>query len=193
MCPKCLLIGIDWACPLVDALCSCPLEELILRLRVPNRTPSHIWWRLHPPIFPSSVGLLTQMQTPLLSWPGHDPPSLWCQSSKVWHHVQSGCCAQMGDGSPRCSLHLSPRVLDASPMHSPLHMSSQHWCTQMTPPFLSTGSLILGLTNSCSKALPPLKCVYSIFAVDLLNTLFQSLGVWMTMWPMPGLPLGEPF
>ena len=57
----CLLVRMDWACPLKDVLCTCPLSLLILRSGVLNRTLSHIWWRLYLPTFLLSVGLLTLM------------------------------------------------------------------------------------------------------------------------------------
>ena len=51
----------DWACPLMDVMCACPLSLLILRSGVVDRILSHIWWRLYLPTFLLSVGLLTLM------------------------------------------------------------------------------------------------------------------------------------
>ena len=44
---KWLFVWVDWACPLKDVLCACPLSLLILRSGVLIRTLSHIWWRLY--------------------------------------------------------------------------------------------------------------------------------------------------
>ena len=51
----------NWACPLKDVLCACPLSLSILRPGVLNRTLSYIWWGLYLPTFLLSVGLLTLM------------------------------------------------------------------------------------------------------------------------------------
>ena len=41
---RCLLVGMDWACPLKGVLFAWPLSLLILRWVVLSKTPSHIWW-----------------------------------------------------------------------------------------------------------------------------------------------------
>ena len=66
-------------------------------------------------------------------------------------------CPWMGEGSLRCSLYLSPKALDVTPMHSSLHVSSPHSYQKMATPFLSKGSLSLGLSSMILIVLFPLK------------------------------------
>ena len=133
VCPKvlckCLLVGMDWACPLRHVLCACPVSLLILRSGVLNRTLSHIWWRLYLPIFLLCVGLLTLMyidSSTVLARPWSSLPIMLIFSGVLLWSVWV-LCAWMGEGFFRCSLDLVPRVLDAFPMYSLLHMSSPYW------------------------------------------------------------------
>ena len=59
----------DWACPLRDFLCTCPLLLLILRSWVLDKSLSHIQWRLYLPTFLLSVGLsdLIEMLVSIIS------------------------------------------------------------------------------------------------------------------------------
>ena len=184
---ECLLVGMDWACPLRDVLCACPLSLLILRSGVLYRTLSHIWQRLYLPTFLFSVGLLTLMNIDSLivlarSW-----------SSLLMMLKLSGVvlcpfwvlCTWMGEGSCRCFLNLSHKVLEVSPMYSLLHARSPHWYQYIVPLFLSMGSLSLGSTNICFMVLFLLKWVWMPHLLQVFVMLYPSPCVYgITMWPL---------
>ena len=74
------------------------------------------------------VGLLTLMYIDswiVLAWPWSYLLIMlklsWVVLCLVWM-----LCTWMGEGSFRCSLYLSPKVLDVSPMYSSSHASSPH-------------------------------------------------------------------
>ena len=107
----------DRACPLMHVLCICPLEEFILRSGVLSRTLSNTWWRLCLPIFLFSAGLLILMYIDsfiILARPWSSLPMILKLSGVVLFPVRV-LHAWMGEGSFRCSLYLSSRVLDVSP------------------------------------------------------------------------------
>ena len=118
-------LGIDWAWPLRDVLYACPLSWLILRSGMLNKTLSILWWRLYLPIFGLCVGLLTLIYIAsfiVLAMPWSSLSIMLKFSGVVLSPVWV-LCTWMGEGSFRCSLYLSPRVLDVSP-----HISH---CTQV--------------------------------------------------------------
>ena len=138
---ECLLVGMDWACPLRDVLCACPLSLLILRSEVLHRTLSHIWWKLYLPTFLLSVGLLTLMNIDsfiVLARPWSSLPMILKLSGVVLCPVWV-LCMWMGEGSLRFSLTLFPKVLDVSPMYFSSHVSSPHCST-----LLVHGILVFG-------------------------------------------------
>ena len=49
-----------------------------------------------------------------------------------------------GEGSLRCSLNLSPKVLKVSPMYSSLQVRSLHWNPVYGPAFVDHGVFVLG-------------------------------------------------
>ena len=100
-----------------------------LILGVPNKTLSQIWLSWNLPIFLLRVGLFTLMKMDSLLNLVMSCPSLpiilklswlsWCPV--IW------LCTWMGEGSLKCSLYLSPRVLDVSPMYSSPQSMAAHW------------------------------------------------------------------
>ena len=126
---KYLLVGMDWPCPLRDVLCACPLSLLILRSGVLNKILSHTWWRLHLLTFPVSLGLLTLMFIDSLIVLPKPWSALLIMLKFCWvvHHPVWVQCMWMDEGSFRCSLYLSPKVLDVFPIYSLSYVSSPHW------------------------------------------------------------------
>ena len=82
----------------------------------------------------------------------------------------------MGEGALRCSLNLSPNVLDVSPMYSSSHSNLSHLNLYIIPLFFVIGSLSLGATNSSFNVLPLLKCTYNT-AKELARILKPLVGL----------------
>ena len=88
-------------------------------------------------------------------------------------------CACIREGSLRCSLYHSPRVLEVSPIYSSPQSMIPHWLQYMTPLFFSFGSWSLGFTNTCLSVLLPLKCVcIPYLAHTFLMLSPQPLNIW---------------
>ena len=92
------------------------------------RTSSHIWGRWYLPMFLFRDGPLTLMyMDSLISLKrlcSSLPTTLKLSSVVVWPEVLLWSC--MGEGAFRCSLNLSPNVLDVSPMYSSSHSNLSH-------------------------------------------------------------------
>ena len=92
------------------------------------RTSSHIWGRWYLPMFLFRDGPLTLMyMDSLISLErlcSSLPTTLKLSSVVVWPEVLLWSC--MGEGAFRCSLNLSPSVLDVSPMYSSSHSNLSH-------------------------------------------------------------------
>ena len=114
---------VDEACP-ISCACLFILSPGLLR-----STLSHTWCKLNLPIFLLRVGLLTLMYMDSLivlavSW--SSLPIIWKLSCEVvWPEVQLWLC--IGEGSFRCSLNLSPKVLEVFPIYSSSYARSPHW------------------------------------------------------------------
>ena len=67
-------------------------------------------------------------------------------------------CSCIGDGAFRCSLYLSSKVLDDSPMYSSSQSILSHLNQYMTLLFFLMLSLSLGDTSKFLIVFPPLKC-----------------------------------
>ena len=110
---------VDWACPI-----SCAYL-FILSPGVLRRTLFHICSKLNFPTFLFSVVLLTLMYIDsliVLAIPWFSLPIIWKLSwVVVWPVMLLWLC--IGEGSFRCSLNLSPKILEVSPMYS----TSPHW------------------------------------------------------------------
>ena len=87
------------------------------------RTSSHIWGRWYLPMFLFRDGLLTLMNIDSLisleRFCSSLPTMLKFSSEVVWLVVL--LWSWIGEGAFRCSLNLSPNVLDVSPMYSSSH------------------------------------------------------------------------
>ena len=82
------------------------------------------------------------------------------------------------EGSLRCSLNLSPKVLEVSPMYSSLQVRSPHWNKYMSPLVLAMGYLSLGDTSRFLMVLTFEMGLYIIPPTDLFNAFAETLGVW---------------
>ena len=101
-----------------------PIVIINFKVRgVKQDSHSHIWWRLYLPTFLMSVGLLTLMYIDsliILAKPWSSFPMMLKFSGLVLCPAWV-LCPWLGEGSLRCSLYLSPKVLDVSPMHYSSH------------------------------------------------------------------------
>ena len=117
----------------------CPVSCGCLFISSPGvlrSTVSHIWCKLNLLIVLLSVGLLTLMYIDSLivlamSWPSL-PIILKFSCVVVWSVLW--LCLCIGDGSSRCSLNLSPKVLEVSPC-IPHHMQGLHIGASRWPHF----------------------------------------------------------
>ena len=146
---------LELACP---TACTCLFK---VRAGVLSETLSHMWGKLNLPIFLFNVGLLTLIKVDSLMFLAKPCPSfhiiwklLWLVGRPVlllWWYI--------GEGSFRCSLNLSPKVLEVSPMYSSSQVRSPHWNQYMVPLLLTMGSLSLGETSRLLMVLLPLKWI----------------------------------
>ena len=79
----------------------------------------------------------------------------------------------MAEGVFRCSLYLSPKILEVSPMYSSSQPRSPHWYQYMAPLWLTMGSLSLGETRRFLMVLPPLKWVWMPYLPQIFLMLSQ--------------------
>ena len=176
-----LLAVLVWAWPL---LCRWNWfwEESNLSPWVLKRTLSHTWLKLYLPMFLFYVGLFTLMETASLMVLARP----WSSISMMLKLLVVGMCPVcwmcmcMGEGCLRCSLYLSPRVFDVSPMFSFLQAMPPHWKLYITPLFWSLGSLSLDFMRSCLLCFPWSKFVFHIYHISSWNFL-------IFLWCM-GLP-----
>ena len=121
----------------------------------------------------------------VLAVPWSSLPIIWKLSCVVvWTVLQLWLC--IGKGSFRCSLNLSQKVLEVSPVYSSSHVRSPHWNQYMAPLLFSMGSLSLGGNKEVFDGAIALEVgLYAKLTVDLFNVLAQTLGVGygnMTLW-----------
>ena len=99
-----------------------------LSSEVLNRTSSHMWGRLYLPIFLFRDGLLTLMYRAslmaLMRFCSSLPTILKFSNETWWPVVLKW--SKTGEGALRCSLNLSPNVLDDSPIYSSSHSTLLH-------------------------------------------------------------------
>ena len=111
--------------------------------------PSHRCGRLYFPMFLFNVGLLTLMYmasfTALAMLWSSLPIILKFATDVMWPVLF--WCSCIGDGAFRCSLYLSSKVLDDSPMYSSLQSILSHLNQYMTLLFFLMLSLSLGDTS----------------------------------------------
>ena len=90
----------------------------------------------------------------------------------------------IGEGSLRCSLNLSLKVLEVSPMYSSLQVRSLHWKQYMASLLLTMGSLSFGETSRFLMVLLPLKWVCIPYLLQLFNAFAETLGIWYYYMPL---------
>ena len=173
-----MLVGIS----MPNSLCM-PFK---VRPGVLSMTLSHICDKLNLPIFLFNVGLLTLINIHSLIFLSKPCPSLpiiwklcWVVGWPVllWWFI--------GEGSLRCSLNLSPKVLDVSPIYSSSQVRSPHWNQYMAPVLLIMGSLSLGETSRFLMVLLPLKWVCILYLPHIFYMLSQRPWVYdITIWPL---------
>ena len=109
----CLLMGV----------CTCPLCLFLQSVGVLSRTLFHMWCKLYFPMFLLSLGLLPLMSMDSLidlAKPCSSLPIMLKLSGLVlWPAMFQW--SKIGEGSLRCSLYLSTKVLEVSPIYSSLH------------------------------------------------------------------------
>ena len=117
-----------------------------LRPRVLCKTLSHMWGKLNFPMLLFKVGLLTLIKMDSFIFLAKLCPFLpiiwkllWLVGWPVWL-----LWWWIGEGVFRCSLYLSPKVLEVSPIYSSSQPRSPHWYQYMAPLWLTIGSLSLG-------------------------------------------------
>ena len=149
-----------------------------LRPGVLRKTLSHMWSKLTLHMFLFNVGLLTLMNMDSLIFLAKLCPSLpiiwkllWLVGWPVWL-----LCWWMGERSFRCSLYLSPKVLEVSPVYSSQE-GSPHWNQYMAPLLLIIGFLSLGKTIRFQIVLLPLKWVCMHYLPQIFLILLQRACV----------------
>ena len=84
----------------------------------------------------------------------------------------------MAEGAFRCSLYLSPKVLEVSPMYSWLQPRSPHWYQEMASLWLTIGSLSLGETRKFLNGSATFEVgLDAIPTTDLFDTFAKTLCV----------------
>ena len=136
--------------------CACLFK---LRPGVLSKTLSHMWSKLNLSMFLFNLGLLTLMDMDSLIFLANLCPSLpiiwkllWLVGWPLWL-----LCWWMGEGSFRCSLYCSLKVLDVSLIYSSSQERSPHWNQYVAPLLLTIGSFSLGETSRFLMVLLPLK------------------------------------
>ena len=148
---------------------------------------SHVWGKLNLPIFLFKEGLFTLIYMDsliFLAKPCPCLPIIWKFCWVVGWPVLLQCWC-IGEGSFRCSLNLSPKVLEISPMFSSSQERSPHWNQYVTLLLLAMGSLSLGETSRFLMMLLPLKWVCIPYLPQILLMFSQRPWVYgITMWPL---------
>ena len=145
-----------------------------------------MWSKLNLPIFLFNVGLLTLIKIDSLMYlakPCPFLPIIWKLFWLVgWSVLLLWWC--MGEGSFRCSLNLSPKFLEDSPMYWSSQVRSPHWNQYMAPLLLTMGSLSLGETSRFLMVLLPLKWACMPYLPQVFLMLSQRSCVKdITIWP----------
>ena len=82
----------------------------------------------------------------------------------------------LGEGSFGCSLNLSPKVLEVSPLYSSSHLSSPLWNQKMALLLFSMRSLSLGAPGSFNVAVAVEVGLYAILNADLFDAFAVGPG-----------------
>ena len=146
-----------------------------LRLLVLSKTLSHMGGKLNFPMLLFRVGLLTLINMDSFMFLAKLYPSLpiiwkllWLVGWPVWL-----LWWWMAEGGFRCSLYLSPKVLEVSTIYSSSQPRSPHWYQYLASLWLTIGSLSLGETRRFLMVLPPLKWVWMPYLPRIFLILSQ--------------------
>ena len=133
-----------------------------LRPGVLSRTLSHMWGKLNLPMLLFNVGFLNLINIDSFIFLAKLCPSLPIIWKLLWlmGWPVRLLCWWMGEGSFRCSLYLSRKVLVVSPIYSSSQPRSSLWYQYMPPLWLTISSLSLGETRRFLIVLPLLKWVW---------------------------------
>ena len=139
-----------------------------------------MWGKLNLPIFLFNVGLLTLININALMVLAKPCPSLPIMRKLSWlvgwPVLLLWWCT--GQESFRCSLNLSAKVLEVSPMYSSLQVRSPHWNQYMAQLLLTMGSLSLRETSRLfDSAINVEVGLYTMSPTDLFNVFAETLGV----------------
>ena len=120
-----------------------------------------MWGKLNLPIFLFNMGLFTLINIDSLIFLAKSCPSLSFYLEVILHGGMACVVAMMmyRGGSFRCSLNLSPKVLEVSPTYSSSQVRSLHCNQYMAPLLLTMGSLSFRETSRLLMVLLPLKWV----------------------------------
>ena len=125
-----------------------------------NRTSPHMWGRCYLPIFLFGDGLLTLMYIAsfisLMRFWSSLPSILKFSSVVIWPVVLKWLYT--GEGAFKCSLNLSPNVLEDSYVFPITFHPVTFEHLYMMPLFFVIWSLSLGATWRSLMVLPPLQC-----------------------------------
>ena len=150
-----------------------------------SNIPSHRCGRLYFPMFLFNVELYTLMYmasfTALAILWSSLPIILKFFTNVMWPVLL--WCSCIGDGAFRCSLYLSSKVLDDSPIYSSLQSILSHLDQYITLLFFLMLSLSLGDTSRFLIVFPPLKYTWIPYFLQLfLKLSLISLEYGTTMW-----------
>ena len=164
---------LELACP---TACTCLFK---VRPGVLSKTLSHMLGKLNVPIFLFNVGLLTLTNMDSLIFLSKPCPSLliiwklfWYVGWPVWL-----LWSWMGEASFRCSLNLSPKFLEVSPMYSLAQVRSLHWNQYMAQILLTKGFLSYGEASRFLMVLLSLKWVCMPYLPQIFLILSETLCV----------------
>ena len=124
------------------------------------RTSSQTCGRWYLPTFLFKDGSLTLMYIAsliVLIWFKSSLPTISKLLMVIWWPLML-LWSCMGEGDFRCSLNLSPNVLEDSPIYSSSQSTLSQWYLYMTPLCFSMGSLSFGAIRSFLMVVPPLQC-----------------------------------
>ena len=131
---------------------------LSLSSEVLSRTSSQMWGRWYLSIFLLRDGLLTLMYNTsliaLLRFWSSLPTMLKLSNVILWPVMF--WWSYIGEGALRCSLNLSPKVLEDSPMYSSSHSTLSHWYLLVTPLFFWMAPWSFGAIRRFLIVFPPL-------------------------------------
>ena len=143
-----------------------------LRPGVLSKILFHMWGKLNLSMLLFKVGLLTIINTDSFIFLAKLCPSLPIIWKLLW--LVLFLCWWMGESSFRCSLYLSPKVLEVFPTCSSSQPRSPHWYHYMAPLWLTIWSLSLEETRRFLMMLPPLKWVWMPYLPQIFLMLSQG-------------------